>query len=47
MESECVHKGCEKELTDPKEACVYLPSPPVCHEEQKGMGCNFQFNLHS
>lgn len=36
MTSKCVHKGCGKEFTDPEEACVYHPGPPVFHEGQKG-----------
>ncbi|OJJ49770.1 hypothetical protein ASPZODRAFT_128299 [Penicilliopsis zonata CBS 506.65] len=39
MTSKCVHKGCGKEFTDPEEACVYHPGPPVFHEGQKGWKC--------
>ncbi|KAK5937829.1 hypothetical protein PMZ80_009958 [Knufia obscura] len=39
MAQKCVHKGCGKVFTDPEEACVYHPGPPVFHEGQKGWDC--------
>ncbi|MCJ1328291.1 hypothetical protein MMC10_004967 [Thelotrema lepadinum] len=39
MAQKCVHKGCGKTFTDPEEACVYHPGPPIFHEGQKGWKC--------
>ncbi|KJX99995.1 cord and cs domain containing protein [Zymoseptoria brevis] len=39
MAQKCVHKGCEKLFSDPEDACVYHPGPPVFHEGQKGWKC--------
>ncbi|KAL9597282.1 MAG: hypothetical protein Q9219_005263 [cf. Caloplaca sp. 3 TL-2023] len=37
MPEKCVHKGCGKTFSDPKEDCIYHPGPPVFHEGQKGV----------
>ncbi|KAF2667707.1 diploid state maintenance protein chpA [Microthyrium microscopicum] len=39
MAQKCVHKGCGKTFTDPKEPCVYHSGPPIFHEGQKGWSC--------
>ncbi|GAB7361003.1 hypothetical protein MBLNU230_g1046t1 [Neophaeotheca triangularis] len=39
MATKCVHKGCGKMFTDPSEACVYHPGPPIFHEGKKGWKC--------
>ncbi|MCJ1407039.1 hypothetical protein MMC19_001109 [Ptychographa xylographoides] len=39
MSMKCVHKGCGHNFTDPEEACLYHPGPPVFHEGQKGWKC--------
>ncbi|KAJ5939757.1 hypothetical protein N7466_002891 [Penicillium verhagenii] len=39
MTDKCVHKGCGKAFSDPEEACLYHPGPPVFHEGQKGWKC--------
>jgi len=39
MASKCVHRGCGKAFSDPKETCKYHPGVPVFHEGQKGYRC--------
>lgn len=47
MAQRCVHKGCGKIFTDPKEECSFHPGPPIFHEGQKGVCAPAQWPVHN